>query len=349
MSPPIRLLGVDLATTTDATGLLAIDLDGEGGVEILTKADLRKRAAPDDPAAASDPGIVRLVKAPDRICLAGIDAPFGWPKIFADQVHRWSEGQAWDYWPYKETNRLMRFRATDRFVQNVGEQAQHEDGDNHRDWPDGISVSSDKLSATSRRCAGLLTLLDASSVGHRTGAAGNVIEVYPAAALAQWCLPSRGYKSSSSNSRKIRSDIIDGLQSHGRASGTQWGDSLAAEIERCRSKFETNDDTLDALVCALVVWAWRVGQTYGHADPDSLKVLKDIEQAEHIGVEGWIQHPKTDLSMILEAHPSKNLRPPAKAWAPPPPTVSRPASEGAPLARGSDRSSQSHRPGKRRH
>ncbi len=122
----------------------------------------------------SDADILEAASECDGI---GIDAPFGWPQPFVQFVcERAALPGSLPRWEDPHRDRL-RFRQTDfRAKELLGR------------WP--LSVSSDLIAITAMRCAGLLAELN---VVDRSGD-GRVFEVYPAAALHAWGLPSRKYR-----------------------------------------------------------------------------------------------------------------------------------------------------------
>ena len=103
----------------------------------------------------------------------GIDAPFGWPTVFADAVYA---HQRQNVWPAVCTASL-RYRTTDHIVR-----------ERIKRWP--LSVSSDLIGVTAMRAARLL-----SETGpiDRSGY-GRFVEVYPAAALHIWGFSFTSYK-----------------------------------------------------------------------------------------------------------------------------------------------------------
>jgi hypothetical protein len=105
----------------------------------------------------------------------GIDVPLGWPDAFVDAVGRHKEGQ-----PFGETDTVdLARRYTDKWVYKQTGQLP-------------LSVTTDRISYPAMRAARILSrLLDAPV--DRSGA-GNLVEVYPAAALRVWHLQHQRYK-----------------------------------------------------------------------------------------------------------------------------------------------------------
>jgi predicted nuclease with RNAse H fold len=196
----------------------------------------------------------------DGARVVGIDSPFGWPRAFARAVGAWSAGEEW---PAGAEARDLRFRATDRDVQRRTGL-----------WP--LSVSTDRIGVCAFRCA---ALLDRWGVWDRAGA-GGVAEVYPAAALRWWALPSRGYKASDPGAPEVRAGLVAELRAR-----CPW---LVLDDEQAAACAATHD-LLDALVCALLARAVDAGATT--PPPAELAALAREE--------GWIHVPSGELSALL--------------------------------------------------
>jgi predicted nuclease with RNAse H fold len=138
-----------------------------------------------------------------------IDAPFGFPARFSALVGEMGESpQTWNG-PERGDAHNSRHRL-------------EQDPSGHdavirraTDWHimrtvKGVTPLSsvvEQITSTTLRCC---WLLKEAGVTDRLGG-DNVIEVYPAAALARWGLPSAEYKGS--KGRQVRSDIIDKIES----------------------------------------------------------------------------------------------------------------------------------------
>lgn len=142
-----------------------------------------------------------------------------------------------------------------------------------------LSVSTDRLGATAMHCAVLLSRLKRVD---RTGRTGPVAEVYPAAALHRWRLPSQGYKSADADARKLRREIVAGLEA---GLGESWRPS-AAERERLIAEH----DLLDAFVAALVARA---------ADFKRATLPRSDEERQLAEKEGWIRLPECSLGELV--------------------------------------------------
>ncbi|MCA1706275.1 MAG: DUF429 domain-containing protein [Actinobacteria bacterium] len=129
-------------------------------------------------AAATDHRLVEAIGAAD---MTGIDIPFGWPDAFVTSVIAHHHGQPW---PPAATaapadREPLRFRLTDLVIRAGGAQP--------------LSVSTDRIGVATMRGARLQHLLTEAGVPiDRSGTAGRIAEVYPAAALRHWGLTSSG-------------------------------------------------------------------------------------------------------------------------------------------------------------
>ncbi len=243
----MRTLGIDLASQANKTALCVIDW---GQDDVCVSAPVL---------GVADADIVKTARDCDAV---GIDAPFGWPQPFVElvggdltgskSVPGWTNG-------YRDS---LRFRLTDfRAMEVLGR------------WP--LSVSSDRIAITAMRCAGLLAQLDVLS---RSGN-DRVYEVYPAAALCAWDLPSRQYKSDL-ESMMLKLVIR-----------CPWL-NISDEARRVCI---TSDHAFDALVSSLVARAASLQLT-------TCPSGAEVERAE---IEGWIAIPRPD-SLAKLFSPSAN-------------------------------------------
>lgn len=247
----MRTLGVDLSANPVKTGVCQIDWDA-GTVELT--------APP-----VTDEQLVALIADVD---LAGIDVPLGWPDAFVDAVAAHHVDQAWpvmDLEPPLDREPL-RYRVTDRLLQEQGFRP--------------LSVSSDLIGVPTMRGARLQHLLrDAGVTVDRSGTAGRIAEVYPAAALRTWGLTSTGYKGKA-NAAACGALAAALAQRCGRLS-----DAVTACLDGC------DDDGLDALVCAVLARAVLQQQT-GAPPPGRLVSARR---------EGWIHVPTASLEDVIGA------------------------------------------------
>ena len=236
----MKTLGIDLASDAANTAYCMLEWGGRT-VEVQELG-----------VGADDDHVLELHGRSD---VTGIDCPFGWPTAFVAFLCSISRpsGEPLPAWSRQYRDDL-RFRITDVAVHKVMGR-----------WP--LSVSSDLIGVAAYRCQGLLTRM---GVTDRSGD-GRVYEVYPAAALKQWGLPSTGYKKGRGDLQRRR--LVEDLL--GRV-----GDWLRL-TERQRGVMLGSDDALDALVASLNARAASLGLT-GKPEPDLHR-----EAAR----EGWIAIP----------------------------------------------------------
>lgn len=268
----MRTLGIDLAAQDKKTAWCTIDWNPG---HVIVEAPV-----------VGGPGVGLM----DAMCAAdwiGIDAPFGWPDAMVEAIHRYAtEGD----WPADATPDRLRYRETDRFVQEIVS--------DERDLSvRPLSVSSDRIAVCAWRCATLLR-----EFGERTGwrldrvgapttgtqddassspsARRTVVEVYPAGALALWGFAFKGYKRTPSNSaaaaRKQRSTILAALEEEG-------GDWLSLTDE-ARAACLQDDDSFDSFLSSLVARAAATGRT----------LHPPLAQRTTAAREGWIHLPAPD-------------------------------------------------------
>ncbi|MFN8204496.1 MAG: DUF429 domain-containing protein [Solirubrobacteraceae bacterium] len=279
----IRTLGIDLASQDKNTAICSIQWTSGMAV-----ADVPVTNVGDD----------ALVTAMASADWTGIDAPFGWPDEFVAAIHGYATANRW---PEKAPSKRMRFRETDAFVHGTLAAA------GKRVSP--LSVSSERIAACAWRCARLLTrfsseyrwTLDRVGVPFANGVDGppqhrqgrlvaqrGIVEVYPAAALATWGVPYKGYKTRSaataSEAEATRTVILDEIC----AGTTDW---LIVEETAKRAMLD-NDHALDAFVCSLVTYAAATGETH----------MPDINLLGAARREGWIHVPISDSLHGLVRH-----------------------------------------------
>jgi predicted nuclease with RNAse H fold len=251
----VLTLGVDLAAADDRTATAVVEWSDRRA----TVHDLQR--------GVSDDQLVGAIRAADK---AGLDCPLGWPAKFvsflvAQQAGHLepptahAEGSSW--------RRELAYRVTDQVVRA-------EAGLNP------LSVSADRIAYAAFRCAALLARLADQGEPVDRGGGGVVIEVYPAAALRQWGLTHRGYKTPG---RGVGLGfLVDEL-----ASAAPWL-NLGSFEQLCR----TSHDAFDAVVCAMAARAAALGHI----------ILPDAGQREAALTEGWIALPTCSLDDLI--HPA---------------------------------------------
>ncbi|MEV5004000.1 DUF429 domain-containing protein [Nocardioides sp. LML1-1-1.1] len=235
--------GIDLSADPKKTGVATLEWAGD-----------RATVTAIEVGGHSDADLADLNQVVDK---AGIDCPLGWPSAFVDYLiaHR-AGGHDLVVPP---TRHPLTNRATDLHLrQSVRLQP--------------LSVSADRIGAAALRCAAILSGLTRKGIEiDRTGRAGPVVEVYPAAALKLWGLPHQGYKGRETANTRRRAELV---QLIGRV--LPWL-HLGAYAELC---IET-DDALDAVLCAAIAGLAHRGET-------------DQVPTEHLAAaaaEGWIGLP----------------------------------------------------------
>jgi predicted nuclease with RNAse H fold len=208
-----------------------------------------------------DDAIVRLIASVDRL---GVDVPLGWPIAFAHAVAQHSRDGSWpaDY-THADTS-AYRLRRTDVWVwRNVGTSPP-------------LSVATDRIALPAMRAAALLSRLPERI---SLDGSGVVVEVYPAAALRRWGLPSRRYKRN--ENRDARRELITRFLTE----TAKWLDMGTAEVDLCI----LSDDAFDAVIAALVARA------------ASLALVEPIPPEDHASAirEGWIAVPRTGSLELL--------------------------------------------------
>jgi predicted nuclease with RNAse H fold len=249
----VLAVGVDLSAEELKTWMASVELLPSGA----TLARLDASVSNDQIVAAAGPADV-----------VGIDCPVGWPVAFVDFVNEHMGG---DVAPREGTpidwRRHLAYRATDRSV--IAETGLRP-----------LSVAADRIAHAAMRCAALLAELQRHGVEvDRSGMTGKVVEVYPAASLAQWGLTHRGYKRAA-NATQL-DELVSALQL-----SAPWLD-LGDYESACR----TNDDAFDAVIAALSATAARMALT---TPPTG----SAIELARR---EGWIAVPRAgSLSQLIK-------------------------------------------------
>ena len=183
--------------------------------------------------------------------LIALDAPLGWPRALSEVLPAHCAGRD----PRFTANEMFRRRTDDVVKEKLNKRP--------------LDVGADKIARAAhaalqfldslREATGLALPL-AWSPGYATGV--SAIEVYPAATLIAYGLPSRGYKKSENERRKL----VDGLA------------GIVELDEAARNGMVACDDLLDAAVCVIA----------GVDFADSSVVEPTSEELELAKHEGWI-------------------------------------------------------------
>lgn len=227
-----RTVGIDLAAQPERTALCVIDWPAGAGANLVRLA----RGLDDE----------QLLDAMAGAGAVGIDAPFGWPRAYTGALAEYFATGAWPLEPVGADpawHLELRFRTTDRAVRQLI-------------WEtrgvklSPLSVSSDRIVLCGWRAAGLLHHHTArtGTPFDRSGQRSALFEVYPAAALASWGLPFKGYKSVSGAAAKktaataTRRDILHAIEA-------KTGAWLALDrFLGWRTALIETDDALDAFL-----------------------------------------------------------------------------------------------------
>lgn len=272
----MRTLGIDLAAQDKKTAMCAVEwTPGRALVERPVV------GAPE----------VRILNEMQSADWIGIDAPFGWPDTMVEAIHAYAHGEPW---PSDATPERLRYRLTDQLVHDIVAQDR-----GTSIWP--LSVSSDRIAVCAWRCARMLSRysaldnwqLDRVGVPSSTDvdndhglqsvasvASHGIVEVYPAAALALWGLPHKGYKTTSAATATTACNQRGAIVGHLERTAGSWL-LLSKEV---REACIDSDDAMDALISSLVACAAATGRTCGPS----------LEQLEAARREGWIHLPSQE-------------------------------------------------------
>ncbi len=254
----MQVLGIDLAAQPLRTGVVVLRSGSSAGAEWSAE-------VPNSPATDA-----ALIAAGADADVVGVDAPLGWPTAFVAAV---SEHHRSASWPGTDDRRPLTHRRTDDVVVELR-------------WGRPMSASADKLGSVAMRCALLQRewALRWDAPAPRDGS-GRLAEVYPAAALRVWDLPSTGYKASgrtgAAEAVAVREQIVELVATR----CSSWLD-VGPIADQCVS----SDHVLDALLCAVVAVAVRSGDTLAPRDRDELRDAR---------TEGWIHVPTVALDDLV--------------------------------------------------
>ena len=245
----MHIAGLDLAAEPKGSALTILHWSGHKA-KVLEIAE-----------SVSDERILRVATSVEKL---GIDCALGWPIEFSAFIRGHS-----DITQYQDAfdgnidwRRRLAYRETDRQVRQAT---------GH--WP--LSVSTDRLSMTALRCAGLMSQL--RSAGHNVDRAGlgKIVEIYPAASMRIWGLQFAGYRNSPDARRSLLEDLI---------AGAPWLELSGYEdlmIQSC--------DAFDSVIAALATLSVCLGKSTNPSD-------EDLATAQ---IEGWIHLPRSTLGDLL--------------------------------------------------
>lgn len=231
-------LGIDMASQPTSTAICSISWDRTIVIDVPT-------------VNASDDVLTRMIGSSDKV---GIDVPLGWPTPFIEALIDYHQGLRWK----AGHGDSLQLRRTDAVVRHVTGKRP-------------LSVSTDKIAIPAMRAANLLSALD--PMMDRSGK-GNVVEVYPAAALRCWSFPSEGYKGRAGRGarEKLVQSFVD--RTHG------WVEITPEVHASCLE----SDHAFDALIAALVARAAHLSLVQPIPD----------EETDAARREGWIALPLAD-------------------------------------------------------
>lgn len=234
--------GIDLAADPRRTGIAQISNGTPIVVEMLV-------------VSAEDADIAATIASSNK---SGIDVPLGWPDPFVALL---ADHAAHALAPPRSTGpdwrRSMAMRTTDVMV-------------HQRTGRVPLSVSTDRIAYPALRWAGIEARLRAEGSAVPRDGSGRFCEVYPAAALSCWGLPSRGYKGRERDAQ--RAVIVDLLSEV--FTDLDWNGH--------RDLCIADDNALDAVIAALMA---RL-VAHGQAEPPP-EAMRDV-----VSREGWIWLPQ---------------------------------------------------------
>lgn len=243
----MRVLGIDLAAQPASTGVVV--LEPSAGRRWLATAVVEE---------ATDEVLVALGA---DAALVGVDAPLGWPEPFVEAVAAHRDLRPW---PGTQDRRPLTHRCTDDVVVAQG-------------WGRPMSASADRLGSVAMRGA-LLQREWARCWGSpapRDGT-GRLAEVYPAAALRVWGIPSAGYKASGARAA-VAPEVRRGIVGTLHTACAHWLD-----LDAIADLAVESDHLLDALLAALVAVAVAQGATCAPRNEHERRLA---------AIEGWIHVP----------------------------------------------------------
>lgn len=248
----MRTVGIDLAAQPSRTAMAVVQWEARSATvtELL-------RPAGDD----------QILAAVHDCDCAGFDVPLGWPAPFADFIANQRCDQHLPL-PDADAWRDLAYRQTDRIVAQAFSKTP-------------LSVSTDRIALAAFRGATLQARLRDAGVDVARDGSGRIVETYPAVALKQWKITADGPYKGTDRARTAANltRLVDAL-----IEAAPWL-NLGAHEGLCRS----NDDAFDAVICALIARAHRLGQC----------TRPTLQQEELARIEGWIAVPEAALGMCV--------------------------------------------------
>lgn len=256
---PMVTVGIDLAGYTGTTGVCRVTWTERPAVELLD--------------GRNDDDLLAAMRTADR---TGLDSPVGWPVEFMSLLTAHRAGtelpeRSW-YAPHSDGREGL-----SRFTHRLTDDVAWKRTGAGRQRP--LSVAADKLGVVAMRAVNLLERLAGAGPAVPRDGSGPVVEVYPAFALMQWGLASKGsYKKSTPAALAARAQILAGL-----------ADGLGLDLgERVRERCTRSDHDLDALIAAVVARAAACGMTHPPVSGEERAMAE---------VEGWMHLPRRDCPL----------------------------------------------------
>ena len=282
------VIGVDLAAQPKDTAYCEIVVNQISGTATI---GMPKSGETD----ASDGALLEAFSQPN-VARIGIDAPFGWPKPFVIALKGHAQSNVWPRYSRRNSRWFgdLALRATDKYVASAADVRP-------------LSVSADKLGTVGMRAAFLLSRAPESLAVDRSGTTGHFVEVYPAAALAQWRISTTNYKKHPRPKQRLsesQDEYDERLRKWPSKAGWKARHSIGTRITESGldlhglshwidEAFLQSDHNVDAFVSALVGLMVELDHRLG-SKPDREGLTLPIPEAHKALAEkeGWIALPR---------------------------------------------------------
>lgn len=236
------VIGIDCAVDPNKVGLALASMDG-GQCVLLEAVKCSKQSPPKNT-------VLEWIQELDSPILLALDAPLGWPEALSAELALHSAGNAIS----QKADKMFR-RSTDSFVKNqIGKQP--------------LDIGADRIARTAHATLNLLQEIRQSTRediclawNSEFDARIAAIEVYPAATLVSYNLPSMKYKKVEEES--TRQEIILNLRQY-------------IDIGQFENILRKDADVLDSVVCVLAAGNFLTSKAMS---PPNLELAKK---------EGWI-------------------------------------------------------------